>query len=48
VRVVRTWIVVTGMDAGAVTPAVVETLEAPVMIAGLDGTYGAQIPWKKD
>jgi len=48
VRVVSTWIVVTGMEAGAVIPAVVATLDAPVMMAGLDGTYGAQIPWKKD
>lgn len=47
-RVVRTCTVVTGMEAGCVTPAEAETLEAPVTTAGLLGMYGAQIPWKKD
>jgi len=43
--VVKTETVVTGTvvtDAAAV----VEMLDAQVMIAGLDGMYGAQIPWK--
>jgi len=47
VMVVRTEMVVTGMSVGIGTPpAVVVTVGAQVMMAGLDPTCGAQIPWK--
>lgn len=43
-RVVYTLTVVTGTVVW--TAAVVDTVEAQVTMAGLDGMYAAQIPWK--
>lgn len=46
VRVVKTSMVVTGTEAAVTTGPEGAMLEAQVTMAGLEPTWGAQMPWK--